>query len=110
MVILISDNNEYIHEIEHAYSIHRVAHPAQYIPVMDLIPKYLIVKKTKNGVNARTAPCAVPATKCELIRERTTLTVSSLHRDIGNPNRIWVRVKSGLYILYDSEYCDLKWG
>lgn len=109
MVLLISDNNEYAHEIEQAYSVQRVENPAQYISVMDLIPKYLIIKKTKNGVNARTAPDILPATKCELIRSRTTLTVSALQRDAAYPNRIWVRTKSGLYILYDPEYCVLKW-
>lgn len=109
MVLLISDNNEYASEIEQSYSVQRVEHPAQYMPVADLIPKYLIIKKTKNGVNARSAPLIIPATKCELIRSRTTLTVSALQRDTAYLNRIWVRVKSGLYILYDPAYCELKW-
>jgi ribosomal protein S24E len=109
MVLLILDNNEYAAEVEKTYSVQRVENPAQYIPVMDLIPKFLIVKKTKNGVNARTKPAILPTTKSELIRSRTTLTVEALHRDIANPNRIWVRTKSGLYILYDPAYCELKW-
>lgn len=109
MVLLISDNNEYAHEIEQAYSVQRVEHPGQYIPATDLIPKYLVVNKTKNGVNARKAPCIAPDTKATVIRERTTLTVLYLERDAVNPNRIWVRVKSGLYVLYDPAYCKLKW-
>lgn len=110
MVLLISDNNECTHEIEQTYSMQRVDHPAKYIPVMDLIPKYLVVKKTKNGVNARTAPMIAPSTKSSIIREKTTLNVCWLERDTENPNRIWVRVKSGLYIVYDPAYCELKWG
>lgn len=110
MVLLISDNAEHTHEIEQTYSMQRVDHPARYIPVTDLVPKYLVVKKTKNGVNARTAPTIAPETRSEVIREKMTLNVRSLERDTTNPNRIWVRVKSGLYILYDSAYCELKWG